>query len=192
VNDVFDRLKEEFLKYHSVELNSKQVADLSEQAFGVKDARNCTGARLNRNLVGKDASVLAESIGLSVPKSTLMLVGETDFDHVFVQEEQMMPFIPLVRCRNVDEAINMSVEAEHGFRHTSLIHSVNVATMSYMAKRARTTLFIKNGPCYAGLGSGGEGYPSFSIATPTGEGVTTAATFTRRRRCVLVDYFRII
>jgi aldehyde dehydrogenase len=92
----------------------------------------------------------------------------------------------------VAEAIEMALKAEHGFHHTSIIHSKNVATMSDMARRANTTIFVKNGPSTAGDGIGGEGYMSFSIATPTGEGITTPATFTRKRRCVLVDYFRIV
>jgi len=192
VDSVFNRLKDEMLKYNCVELNAKQIADLSKQAFGVADATNCAGARLNRNLVGRDASVLAQSIGLTVPESTMMLIGETPFEHVFVQEEQMMPFLPLVRCRNVGEAIEMALKAEHHFFHTSIIHSLNVATMSEMARKVNTTIFVKNGPSYAGDGIGGEGYSSFSIATPTGEGITTPATFTRKRRCALIDYFRIV
>jgi aldehyde dehydrogenase len=192
VESVFDRLKAEMLAYNCVELNAAQIDALAGKAFGVKNTRSCTGARLNRELVGRNASVLAQSIGLSVPDSTMLLIGETDFEHVFVQEEQMMPFVPLVRCRDVAEAIDMAVKSEHGHRHTSLIHSLNVATMSEMARRAKTTIFVKNGPSYAGLGNGGEGYPSYSIATPTGEGITTPCTFTRKRRCALVDYFRII
>jgi aldehyde dehydrogenase len=55
-----------------------------------------------------------------------------------------------------------------------------------------TTLFIQNGPSMAGLGSGGEGYLSYSIATPTGEGVTTPLTFTRQRRSTTVGGMRVL
>lgn len=192
VESVFDRLKAKMLEYHCVELDKGQVEQLAKNAFGVEDARNCAGARLSRDFVGRDAKVLADSIGLGVPDSVRMLIGETEFENVWVQEEQMMPFLPLVRCRNVSEAIDMALKSEHGFSHTSMIHSLNVATMSEMARRVNTTIFVKNGPSYAGDGLGGEGYPSYSIATPTGEGITNPCTFTRKRRCTLVDYFRII
>ena len=103
-----------------------------------------------------------------------------------------MPFVPFVRCRNVDEAIEKARQNEHGFRHTAIIHSNNVRNMTRMGKVMDTTLFIKNGPCVAGLGNGGEGYGSYSIAGPTGEGVTTPLTFTRERRCSMIDDLRIL
>jgi acyl-CoA reductase-like NAD-dependent aldehyde dehydrogenase len=105
--------------------------------------------------------------------------------------EQMMPFLPIVRIRDVNEGIRLAIESEHGYRHTAMIHSMNVENMHNMARAVDTTVFVKNGPSFAGLGVNGEGYSTFSIAGPTGEGLTTARTFTRRRRCSLVDYFRI-
>jgi aldehyde dehydrogenase len=103
----------------------------------------------------------------------------------------MMPFIPIVRVRDVSEGIEAAKTAEHDYRHTAIIHSHDVTNMTAMARALDTTIFIKNGSCLAGLGSGGEGYPSFSIATPTGEGITTPKSFTRVRRCVMVDNLRI-
>jgi aldehyde dehydrogenase len=103
-----------------------------------------------------------------------------------------MPFLPFVRCRDVDEAIDKAHKSEHGFRHTAIIHSKNVDNMTKMGKVMDTTLFVKNGPSMAGLGLGGEGYLSFSIATPTGEGPTTPLTFSRERRCSMIDNLRIL
>jgi aldehyde dehydrogenase len=119
------------------------------------------------------------------------IFGETDESNPFVSEEQMMPFVPFVRVRDVDEAIAKAKHYEHGYRHTSMIHSNNVRNMTRMGRALDTTLFVKNGPCMAGLGLGGEGYLSYSIATPTGEGVTNPRTFCRVRRCVMVDNLRI-
>jgi aldehyde dehydrogenase len=104
----------------------------------------------------------------------------------------MMPFVPFVRVQDVDTAIAMAKKYEHGFGHTAIIHSNNVKTITKMGRVMNTTLYVKNGPCTAGLGIGGEGYPSFSIATPTGEGVTSPMTFTRQRRCAMADGLRII
>jgi aldehyde dehydrogenase len=122
---------------------------------------------------------------------TPLLFAETVENHPFVQEEQMMPFLPVVRVKSVEEGIEAARKSEHQYRHTSIIHSRNVEHTTAMARALDTTIFVKNGPCTAGLGLGGEGYLSYSIATPTGEGVTNPGTFTRARRCVMVDNLRI-
>jgi aldehyde dehydrogenase len=129
--------------------------------------------------------VLAQAAGVSVPAKTELLFGQTGEDHPFVQEEQMMPFVPIVKVPDVDAAIAASIKAEHGYRHTALIHSRNIGTVTKMARAMNTTLFVHNAPCSAALGTGGPGYLSFSIATPTGEGVTTPLTFTRERQVTL-------
>jgi aldehyde dehydrogenase len=174
----------------AVQLNSQQVDALAQKAFTIpqgKGATTCGHVPVNRDLVGRDAAVLAKAIGLDVPPATQLLFGETDEQHVFVQEEQMMPFIPVVRVKDVDTAIAAAIRAEHGYKHTAVMHSQNIRNLTKMAQAADTTLFIKNGPSMTGLGLGGEGFLSYSIATPTGEGVTTPMTFTRSRRCVMVE-----
>ena len=97
----------------------------------------------------------------------------------------MMPFVPFVRVKNVDEAIDLAIESEHGYRHTAMIHCRNLDTITKFGRRANTTIFVVNGPSPAGLGLGGQGYLSYSIATPTGEGITTPLTFTRYRRVMM-------
>ena len=103
----------------------------------------------------------------------------------------MMPFLPIVRVRDVDEGIRLALDSEHGYKHTAIIHSRNTDNMHKMACVMDTTIFVKNGPSFAGVGLGGEGFGTYSIASPTGEGLTSPRTFTRQRRCALVDYFRI-
>ena len=165
------------------------VLALAEKAFVFPQGKGagCPHPVVNRDLVGRDAAVLAKAIGLDIPASTQLLFGETKADHIFVDEEQMMPFIPVVRVPDVDTAIAEAIKAEHGYKHTGVMHSQNIRNLTKMAQEIDTTLFIKNGPCMTGLGLGGEGFLSFSIATPTGEGVTTPMTFTRSRRCVMVE-----
>jgi aldehyde dehydrogenase len=121
-----------------------------------------------------------------------LLFGETGEDHPFVQEEQMMPFLPVVRVPDIETAIAAAVKAEHGYRHTAIIHSRNVDHVTRMARAANTTLFVHNAPCTAALGANGPGYLSFSIATPTGEGITTPLTFTRERQITVGYALRII
>lgn len=189
VASVADKLMEALRKAGAIQLNASQVEALAEKAFVFPQGKGagCPHPVVNRDLVGRDASVLAKSIGLEVPASTQLLFGETKADHIFVDEEQMMPFIPVVRVPDVDTAIAEAIKAEHGYKHTGIMHSQNIRNLTKMAQEIDTTLFIKNGPCMTGLGLGGEGFLSFSIATPTGEGVTTPMTFTRSRRCVMVE-----
>jgi aldehyde dehydrogenase len=146
----------------------------------------------SREFLGKDATVLAAGIGKSVSNDVVMLYGETDYENPFVPVEQMMPFLPFVRCKDVDEAIWRAYEMEHGFRHTAMIHSNNVVNMTKMGKLLDTTIFVKNGPSTAGNGGGGEGFGSYSIAGPTGEGITCPLTFTRSRRCAMVESLHIL
>jgi len=130
--------------------------------------------------------------GATIPANPQLLFAETDADHAFVQEEQMMPMLPIVPVPDFVTAVREAKRAEHGYRHSAIIHTKDVDHMTYMAKEMDTTIFVKNGPSVAGLGLGGEGYLSYSIATTTGEGITTPKTFTRIRRCVLVENLRII
>lgn len=189
VQSVADEFLRELERGGSVLLDRGQIDALTREAFTTDASGDWA---INRELVGRNARVLAERIGLSVSDDVLMLSGEVDVDHPFVQREQMMPFLPVVRVPDVNVAIDEAVKAERGYRHTAVMHSKNVESMTVMARKCRCTLFVKNGPSLAGLGAGGEGYTSFSIATPTGEGTTSARTFTRQRRCTLVDYFRIV
>jgi aldehyde dehydrogenase len=188
----FDKFLDGLKAAGAVQLNAAQVAKLTAAAFTFsKDAGGCSHAAVNRKLVGADASVLAQIAGTSAPANTPMLFAETDADHEFVLEEQMMPMLPVVRVKNIEQGIEAAKKSEHGYKHSAIIHSLNVDHMTLMARALDTTLFVKNGPSVAGLGLGGEGYLSYSIATTTGEGITTPSTFTRTRRCVMVDNLRI-
>ena len=141
--------------------------------------------------VGKSAQYILDKVGITVGPEIKVILMEADEFHPFVQEELMMPILPLVRVKDVDTAIDMAVRVEHGFRHTAIMHSRNVDKLSKMAKLIQTTIFVKNGPSYAGIGVGGMGYTTFTIAGPTGEGLTSAKSFARKRRCVLVGGFDI-
>jgi aldehyde dehydrogenase len=186
-------LMAELEKNGAVRLNSAQLERLTKAAFSFKEGHGggCPEPVVNKEYIGKDPAVLAQAAGINLPAGTPLLFAETDANHPFVKEEQMMPFIPVVRVKSVAEGIQAAKQAEHNYKHTSIIHSHDVEHMTAMARALDTTLFIKNGPCVAGLGLGGEGYLSYSIATPTGEGVTNPKTFCRVRRCVMVDNLRI-
>jgi aldehyde dehydrogenase len=189
VAPIFDELLDAMARNGAVRLNDQQIATLTKSAF-LKDDK---GHQLvNKDLIGQDAAVLAKHAGVSVPPNTELLFGVTDESHPFVDQEQMMPFVPFIRTPDVDTAIALAKKYEHGFKHTAIIHSRNVETITRMGREMDTSLYIQNGPSMAGLGSGGEGYLSFSIATPTGEGVTTPLTFTRQRRSTTVKSMRVL
>jgi aldehyde dehydrogenase len=190
VESIFDKFLSQMQMAGGFVLNTAQIESLTRAAFktDAKDGK----PHVNKDFVGKDPSVLAEAAGVKISPTTQLLVGETRADHPFVQEEQMMPFVPFVRVKNVDEAMERAIESEHGYRHTAIIHSRNIDTITRFGRQANTTLFVVNGPSMAGLGLGGEGYLSYSIATPTGEGITTPLTFTRYRRVMMTKGLRVI
>ena len=175
----------------AVPLDERQIEALTRAAFTFDEKGGKRRAHVKGELVGRDPHVLAEAAGFRVPEGTELLFGETPEDHPFVQEEQMMPFLPIVRVRNTEEGIEAARRAEHGYRHTAMVHSRSLGNVTEMARVLNTTLFVHNGPCSAALGLGGPGYLSYSIATPTGEGVTTPLTFTRQRQLTLRGPLRI-
>ena len=187
VDEVFDAMLNAMQRAGAVQLSSSEIDQLTSAAIVEVGEGENRHPVASKDLLGKDASVLAQAAGRAVADDVELLFGETPDTNPFVPVEQMMPFVPFVRCRNVDEAIAKAKHFEHGFGHTAMIHSHNVRNMTRMGRIMNTTLFVKNGPSFAGLGVGGEGYISYSIATPTGEGVTTPLTFTRERRCSMVD-----
>jgi aldehyde dehydrogenase len=193
LDQVADKLMQKLSENGGVKLNSAQLEKLTKAAFTFKEGQGggCAHASVNKDYIGKDPSVLAQAAGMNLPSGTQLLFAETDASHPFVEEEQMMPMIPIVRVKSVEEGIAQSLKSEHNYKHTAMIHSHDVENITAMARALDTTLFVKNGPSMAGLGLGGEGYLSFSVATPTGEGITNPRTFTRVRRCVMVDNLRI-
>lgn len=170
-------------------IDHDQMKQLEQVVLQFKDNGK---AMINKKWVGKDAKKILQAIGVEVGDSIRCIVCEAQFEDHFVQIELMMPILPVVRVLDIDQAIDMAVKAEHGLRHTAHMHSKNVDRLTRFAKAVETTIFVKNGPSYAGIGVGGEGHCTFTIAGPTGEGLTSARSFTRRRRCVMVDSFRII
>ncbi len=187
VASVFDAMMEAMQRAGAVRLSAAETDRLTKAAMVEVGEGSHRHFAPNKDLLGKDAAVLAAAAGRNVGRETELIFAETDENNPFVPVEQMMPFLPFVRCRDVEEAIAKAKHYEHGFRHTAIIHSNNVRNMTRMGRIMDTTLFVKNGPCFAALGVGGEGYISYSIATPTGEGVTTPLTFTRERRCSIIE-----
>jgi acyl-CoA reductase-like NAD-dependent aldehyde dehydrogenase len=186
-----DRLKEAFARSGAIVLPPHQVEKLRKLLLESERGPR-TYAIINRKFVGRNVDVILREAGIPCDPSKRIALCEVDADHPFVWTEMMMPVLPMVRVRTVDEAIDYALLVEHGFRHTASMHSRNIEKLSKMARLCDCSIYVKNGPNYAGLGYGGEGPTSFTIASPSGEGMTTARSFTRLRRCTLVDAFRIV
>ncbi len=186
--NIADELMAEMQKNGAYLIKGDDIKKLVDLCLIQKDGKYS----INKKWVGKDAYKFLEAIGITAPSGTKLIICETDSSHPFVQEELMMPILAIVRVANIDEAIEKACQAEHGNRHSAHIHSKNVDHLTRFARAVETTIFVKNAPSYAGIGAGGEGYTTFTIAGPTGEGLTAAHSFTRSRRCVLVDGFHIV
>ncbi len=191
VESAADGLKEAIKRHGGFELSRADWQRLAQSVLAVPGGPSREGAA-KKTYVGKDASVLLTALGMEKAGAPRILFADVAAEDPFVWTEQLMPAVPLVRVRDADEAIALAKRVEGGRRHTAVIHSKNIARLSEMARTMDCSLFVKNGPAFAGLGGGGEGHTSFTIASPTGEGLTSARTFTRLRRCVLVDYMRIV
>ncbi|NQT27094.1 aldehyde dehydrogenase [candidate division KSB1 bacterium] len=189
VESVFSAFMQAMQKPGNVLLNQSQVEQLAQKAFEKKKYLHI----LSRDLVGRNASVLAKAIGLNISDEVCLLYGETQNDHVFVQEEQMMPFIPVVKVKDFEQGVQLALEAEHGYGHTASVFTNNMTRATDFAKRANCSIFVINGGTFQGNGGEqGEGTLAFTIATPTGEGITRPTDFARIRRIMNVGSFRFV
>ena len=191
VDTVADRLVQSMTSNGAYRLKEHEVKRLERVIFKEMGPPEKPG-QINPEWIGKNADRILAEIGVSADPSLRLLVAEVPREHNLVWTEQMMPVMPVVRVKNVDDAIDLAVRSEHGFRHTASIHSTNVDTITRMARAMNCSIFVANGPNFSGLGEGGEGWTSYSIASPTGEGLTRPRTFSRVRRVTVVGALRIV
>ncbi len=191
VESVLNDLVDAMTRHGGYLLTSWQLKRLMKSIFEEDRGPGKPGV-MNKEFIGQNASVLLKEIGINVGAEVRQVVAVVEPDHQLVWSEQMMPIMPVVPMPDVYSAIDLAVESEHGFRHTAVMHSKNIDHLSRMARAMDCSIFVKNAPNLAGLGWGGEGYTSFTIASPTGEGMTTCRSFSRLRRCTLKDSFRIV
>ena len=191
VDSIADALKGAMKKAGAFELPARDLSRLENVIFE-KGAGPRGHAVVAKKFIGKDASVILRELGITAGPEVRTILVEVPNEHPLVWTEQMMPVLPLTRVKNVGEAIDLAVAAEGACFHTSSMHSHDLTALSAMARRCNCSIFVKNGPNLAGLGYGGEGHTSFTIASPTGEGLTSPRSFSRWRRCTLVDHFRIV
>ena len=191
VDSVADQLLREMASAGAYVLKDHELKRLERVIFKEMGPPNKPGV-INGAFIGKNASVILNEIGVQVGDDVRLVVADVPNEHNLVWTEQMMPVFPVTRVPNVDVGIELAVRAEHGFRHTAGIHSTNVETITRMARAINCSIFVANGSFFSGLGHGGEGYSSFSIASPSGDGMTRPRTFSRPRRVSVVGALRIV
>ena len=187
VEDLLAQMRE-----HGAYILSERELHQVERAIFSEQRGPRKRAVVAKDLIGKNAGEILARAGIAFRGDPLLLVARVSNGHPLVWTEQMMPVMPVTAVPDVDRGIELAKEAEHGFGHSAGMYSRDIEALSKMARTINTSIFTKNGPFYAGLGEGGEGHTSFTIASPTGEGLTGPVAFSRLRRCVLVDHFRIV
>lgn len=187
-NSITDKLMDLMVKNGAYRVAGTDIDKIINTVLVKKDC----GYVINRKYVGRSAEVILRDSGVSFSGQPRLVIADVPNDHPLVVTEMLMPVLPIVRVHSIEEAIDKAIAAEAGCHHSAMIHSQNVTHLSMAARALNTTIFVKNAPSYAGLGFKGEGYTTLTIATPTGEGLTSAKSFTRARRCVLHGNFRII
>ena len=180
VESVIDELMHYMVTEQGCYLASKEEQDKLTKTV-------LTPKGLNRKCVGRDAKTLLGMIGVNVADNIRCIIFEGEKEHPLISEELMMPILGIVRAKNFEDAVEKALWLEHGNRHSAHIHSKNIDNITRYARALDTAILVKNAPSYAALGFGGEGYCTFTIASRTGEGLTSASTFTKRRRCVMSD-----
>jgi aldehyde dehydrogenase len=191
VHSITDELKRAMSKHGAIEIDLSQLDQLKKSIF-LDDPPAGQHGTMNKDFIGKNANILLAEVGIQAGDEIRIVFVEVPPDHPLVFSEQMMPIIPIVRMRSAEEAIDLAKKSEHGFRHTAVMHSKHLDHLDRMARMMDCSIFVKNGPSFAGLGHGGEGFCAMTIASPTGEGITSPISYSRIRRCTLKDYFRIV
>jgi acyl-CoA reductase-like NAD-dependent aldehyde dehydrogenase len=191
VDTIADRLLRSMSQHGAYLLKEHELKRLERVIFKELGPPNKPGV-MNPAWIGKDAASILAEIGVQAEPVPRLLVADVPVEHSLAWTEQMMPVLPVVRVQTVDKAIDLAVRMEHGFRHTASIHSTNVETITRMARAMNCSIFVANGPNLSGLGADGEGFTSFSIASPTGDGMTRPRTFSRERRVTVVGALRIV
>lgn len=185
VSSIADSLVNELIN------NEVYYVNNDEEMLKLTIATLTNDMNINKALEGKSANEILQAAGINCNRNIKLIVVETIKQHPFVTVEMLMPIIPLVRVKDFEQALDVSLEIEQGFKHTATIHSQSIERLNIAAKVMQTSVFVKNGSSLVGIGVNGEGDTSFTIATATGEGTTTARHFTRRRRCSLTNGFSI-
>ncbi len=101
---------------------------------------------INKKLEGRSANEILEYAGIPCNGTIKLIVAETERIHPFVTLELLMPLVPLVKAADFEEALEIALDVEQGYKHTATIHSESIEHLNQAAKEMQTSVFVKNGP----------------------------------------------
>ena len=187
VADIWDEFIAAMEEVGNVHLTAEQAATLTEMCLNKNPEGSDEPYSANKKWVGKNANVILKAAGIPVEGDPRLAFFEADNMHPFVQTEQMMPIMPIVKCDTFEQACERAHFAEHDNKHSASIWTKDFYHATAFGKIINTTVFVMNGRTFAAFGLGGEGSNSPTIATPTGEGPTGPQSFARKRRFAMAD-----
>lgn len=187
VEDIYDEFLDALAAAGHVKLTAEQAEKLAELCLKKNPETAAEKYAVNKKFVGKNCNVILKEAGIPVEGDPRMAFFEADNLNPFVQTEQMMPIMPVVKCESFEQACERAKFAEHNNHHSASIWTKDMYHATAFAKIINTTVFAMNGPTMAAYGNGGEGTDTPTTATPTGEGVTNPVSFARRRRFAMAD-----
>jgi acyl-CoA reductase-like NAD-dependent aldehyde dehydrogenase len=191
VASVADDLLKAMVAHGGYLLAEHELKKLDRVIFN-QAAHDGTPGKINPKWIGQNAGDILAEIGIHNADDRRLIVADVPVNHSLIWTEQMMPVMPVARVPDVDRAIELAVQAEHGCCHTASVFTRNVDVITRMARLIDVSIFVANAATLAGLGDGGEGFTSFSIASPTGEGMTRPRSFSRERRLAVAGGLRIV
>ena len=184
VDSVFDSFIEELNKCGAYQMNDIEAAKVAGVCL---KKLSDTEYASNTECVGKCACEILKKAGIEIEGDPSMAFFIAENDNPMVYTEQLMPIIPVVRCKDFEEAVKRAVQAEGGRKHSAAIWSNNIYHVTEFGRLIDTSAYVQNGSTCAAFGDGGTGRDSATIATPTGEGITNPMSFTRVRRFTMAD-----
>ena len=162
--EIYDEFNKEMKTYGVYYVNKKEKAMLEEYIFGVKaNSANCSGAKLNANVVGKPATWIAEQAGFSVPANTNILAAECKEvgEKEPLTREKLSPVLAILKSHSTQEGLDLSeaMVEFHGLGHSAVIHTKDAKLAKAFGDRVKAIRVIWNSP--SSFGGIGDVYNSF-------------------------------
>jgi aldehyde-alcohol dehydrogenase 2 len=142
----------ELMKEHHVYfVNKEEKAKLEEFVFGAKaNSKNCAGAKLNADIVGKSAEHIAELAGFEVPKGTVILAAEVKEvgENEPLTREKLSPVLAVLKSTSTEDGIEKARQMVefNGLGHSAAIHTQDEEVAEQFGKVIPACRILWNSP----------------------------------------------
>ena len=157
--EIYDEAVEVFKEYHVHFLNKDEKAKLEQFMFGVTSSdKNYMDAKLNPNVVGKDAAWIAEQAGIKTAPTTRVLAVEckTIGPKEILTREKLAPVLALVKSKDREDGVALArtmVEFD-GLGHSAAIHTKDKELATHFGEVVPAIRVIWNSPStFGGIGN---------------------------------------